>query len=471
MFAALCLMTALALTSGQPAQTPGAVAQGWSEELPVVFRELRARPEAEFIREWGAAYDRYQARLEAAIAQQNLDRAAADRLRQRLLYEWARGRAAWPEQHAQAVRDPDFQESAAYWDFIDVVELDRADLLDLPEYAAFLLGRLHARRDALIEAERVTLDPEAVRLTAELAEAGRAEQAAISCFYVHRAVSDHLDDHGADGWPEAAGAALDACPGEQSDALRAELAEARAERQGHRIEIYKTAGPVSLEAHVFPAVSSGEAEAAPALVWFHGGGWYQGSWAWCGVCEIFKEAGYTVVQVEYRLGARHGTGIAEAVEDAADAVAWVRENADTLNVDAARVYAGGFSAGGHLALTTALLQPAGAPGRPDAAVGVSACTDLTSSYWTLERAGGAQAAAALSPVTADPAGAPPVVLVQAMDDRLCPHAPAADLIGGLRAGGARAELVSLEDGGHFGLYRDREAYERARDAVLAFLGE
>ncbi len=469
------LLAAIALAAVQPGEpapelaTPEQVSQAWGEELPVLFRALRQRREAGFISEWGAAYDRHQIALEAAIGAHEIAPETADRLRQRLLYEWARGRAAWPEQHAQATRNPDFHASASYWDFVDLVELDRPDLLDLPEYAAFMLGRLHARRDALITAGRVLLDPQALRLTAELAEAGRADDPAIACFYVRHAVSEHLDDHGADGWPEAADAALGACPGAESDVLRAELADAQGERQGHRIETYKTAGPVSLEAHVFPAES--DTKAAPALVWFHGGGWFQGSWAWCGVCEVFKEAGYTVVQVEYRLGSRHGTGIGEAVEDAADAVAWVRENAEALNVDPARVYAGGFSAGGHLALTTALLQPADAPGRADAAAGFSACADLTSSYWTVERAGGAEAAARLSPVEADPAGAPPVVLVQAMDDQLCAHAPASALIEGLRAEGARAELVSLEGGGHFGLYRDRGAYERARDRVLTFLGK
>ena len=462
--AAVAVLSAHAQPAAEPA--PAEVAEAWSAELPRVFRELRAEPEAAFVQAWGEAYDRYNAALNAALRAHDISHGDAERLRHRLLYEWARGRAAWPEQHAQATGDPDFEESARYWDFVDVLELDRPDLLALPEYAAFMVGRLHARRDALVDVGRIALDPEAVRLTAELAEAERADDAEIACFYVRHAVEEHIGDHGADGWPATADRALDRCPGEATDTLRADLAEARADREGHLIEIYKRVGPVALEAHVFPA----EAEGAPAMVWFHGGGWYQGSWSWCGVCEVFKEAGYTVVQVEYRLGARHATGIAEAVADAGDAVAWVRANADEFDIDPARIYAGGFSAGGHLALTTGLLTAPGSPERPDAVVGFSACADLTDAYWTLERAGRSMAAG-LSPVNADMAGAPPVMMVQARDDRLCRHDAAETLIGALHAAGRTAELVSFDDGGHFGLYRDDTAYETARSRALSFLSE
>ena len=463
-FAALALLASQP-SAPSPTPTPDAVAEKWSEELPVLFRALRQQREAAFIEGWGAAYDRFQGELEAAINAHDVAPREAEALRQRLLYEWARGRAAWPEQHAEATGDLGFEESGAYWNFVDVLDLGRADLLELPEYAAFMLGRLHARRDALIESGRIPLDPEAVRLSAELAEAARAENPAIACFYVRHAVSEHLEDHGADGWPDAADEALNSCPGEDADALRAELAEARAEREGHRIETYKTAGPVSLEAHIFAAGT----DEAPALVWFHGGGWYQGSWAWCGVCEIFKEAGYTVVQVEYRLGSRHGTGIGEALEDAGDAVAWVRENAETLNVDPARVYAGGFSAGGHLAVATATVLGPDAPGRPAAAAGFSACTELSDHYWTEARAGGTEAARALSPARAAADDAAPLILVQGTHDRLCGYEPASGLVADLKAQGVRADLVTLDEGRHFEIYRDRDAYERARERVLDFL--
>lgn len=96
------------------------------------------------------------------------------------------------------------------------------------------------------------------------------------------------------------------------------------------------------------------------LVAFHGGGWVEGSpqmWEKFGLA--LAPHGITVFGPAYRLlGQEHPTrSLWDLVEDAHAAFAWVHANADEFSLDPARIGAAGGSAGGHLALSLALLPP------------------------------------------------------------------------------------------------------------------
>jgi len=93
----------------------------------------------------------------------------------------------------------------------------------------------------------------------------------------------------------------------------------------------------------------------PALVYLHGGGWILGSaWQTDVVCRRLADVtGSVVASVDYRLAPEHPAP--GPVEDCYAALAWVVDNADTLDVDAADVALGGQSAGGNLAAAVALM--------------------------------------------------------------------------------------------------------------------
>lgn len=121
-----------------------------------------------------------------------------------------------------------------------------------------------------------------------------------------------------------------------TEPLRAAVADMLAQSQGHRIETYKTIDGVTLEAHVFAPTSADGP--SPALVWFHGGSWNSGSWAHCPtVCRAARDRNYVVIQVEYRTDERFASGPLAMIEDARDAVGWVRAHAAELGVNPARV--------------------------------------------------------------------------------------------------------------------------------------
>lgn len=86
------------------------------------------------------------------------------------------------------------------------------------------------------------------------------------------------------------------------------------------------------------------ATGAPVVVWFHGGGLVAGSKA---VPAALANKGFVVVAANYRLAPKAKSP--EYVEDAAAAVAWAFDNAETYGGSRKLVFVSGHSAGGYLA--------------------------------------------------------------------------------------------------------------------------
>ena len=103
--------------------------------------------------------------------------------------------------------------------------------------------------------------------------------------------------------------------------------------------------------------------AMPVILYFHGGGWviadknvYDG-----GARGLSKQAQAVVVSVDYRQAPEHK--FPAAWDDALAAYRWVLEKADSLGGDAMRIALAGESAGGNLAVATAIAaRDAGLPG-------------------------------------------------------------------------------------------------------------
>ncbi len=93
---------------------------------------------------------------------------------------------------------------------------------------------------------------------------------------------------------------------------------------------------------------------APALVFFHGGGWVIGDLeSHDVVCRKLADEGrLIVISVDYRLAPEHK--FPAAVDDSIAATQWIADNAGQLGIDAARLTVGGDSAGGNLAAVVAI---------------------------------------------------------------------------------------------------------------------
>jgi acetyl esterase len=103
-------------------------------------------------------------------------------------------------------------------------------------------------------------------------------------------------------------------------------------------------------------------EAAPLLVFYHGGGWTIGDLdTHDALCRLTcRDAGVHVLSIDYRLAPEHAAPA--AVDDAYAAFRWAHEQAAELGAIPGQVAVGGDSAGGNLAAVVCLLaRDAGAP--------------------------------------------------------------------------------------------------------------
>ncbi|KAF3931635.1 hypothetical protein ABW20_dc0104269 [Dactylellina cionopaga] len=93
----------------------------------------------------------------------------------------------------------------------------------------------------------------------------------------------------------------------------------------------------------------------PVFVNFHGGGMSIGSgtddarWA----KDVIQQLGAVFVSVEYRLAPEHA--FPTAVQDCADAILYLAENAEELCLDKYKIVVSGFSSGGNLVFTAPIL--------------------------------------------------------------------------------------------------------------------
>ena len=111
----------------------------------------------------------------------------------------------------------------------------------------------------------------------------------------------------------------------------------------------------TIRARLYHPFEPSWAEPAPALVYYHGGGFTVGSVdTHDALCRMFaRDAQCVVLSVDYRLAPEHK--FPTAVHDAFDALSWLHANAGLYGVDASRIAVGGDSAGGTLATVCAVL--------------------------------------------------------------------------------------------------------------------
>lgn len=84
----------------------------------------------------------------------------------------------------------------------------------------------------------------------------------------------------------------------------------------------------------------------PAFVWFHGGGITAGDKKFFPQKLSNKKNGFVLICPNYRLSPKIKAW--EAIDDTAEAVAWVFNNAEKFGIDKTKIFIGGHSAGGYL---------------------------------------------------------------------------------------------------------------------------
>lgn len=186
--------------------------------------------------------------------------------------------------------------------------------------------------------------------------------------------------------------------------------------------LYATRDGGDLLAHVF-APQGTSSTLRPAIVFFHGGFWDAAMVTqFVPHCHHFASRNAVSIAFETRISSKHGTGPIEALEDARNALEWLRDNAAPLGIDTSQVVFAGGAGGAWLALVLAMKQDKhAAPAiSPKAAVLFSALVNTSPKGQLSERFPDSKMAKLLSPTSLLRRKLPPMIFMHGKADRVAP---------------------------------------------------
>jgi predicted acyl esterase/acetyl esterase/lipase len=236
--------------------------------------------------------------------------------------------------------------------------------------------------------------------------------------------------------------------------------------------IYKKIDDRELEMHLFyPDGHNPADDRRSAFLFIHGGGWAGGEpLRFYSFAKHFAGLGMVTASIQYRLWDRSGKGntVFDCVKDGRSAVRYLRENADVLGIDPDKIVIAGGSAGGHVAVSTALFDEVNESTdnleiscRPDLMVLLNPVIDTSEAGYGKARIG--ERWKELSPVHHVKPGLPPAIIFHATGDQVVPYAGAKVFHESSLALGNESELVDYEGGWHGYFIFDLKLY----DAVIS----
>ena len=118
--------------------------------------------------------------------------------------------------------------------------------------------------------------------------------------------------------------------------------------------LYKEVDSTLLYLTVYTPKAIDKTKNNPAMIFFFGGGWNNGSTKqFKRHAEYFVQRGLVCFLVDYRVASRNKTTPFEALKDAKSAMRYIKAHAQNFNIDPDKLIVSGGSAGGYLAAATA----------------------------------------------------------------------------------------------------------------------
>ena len=218
--------------------------------------------------------------------------------------------------------------------------------------------------------------------------------------------------------------------------------------------VYKTLDGVTLKLHVYNPTNFDTQTMHNAIIFFHGGGWNNGSHkAFKRQSMYFASRGMVAISAEYRLKNTHGTTPYDAVEDAKSAIRYVRANAHKFKINPNTITAGGGSAGGHLAASCGLLkmwdnsaEDLTVSSKPNALVLLNPVLDLGPDHYAHKRFG--KDFKLISPIQNISKNAPPTLILVGTEDRILPVPTVKKYQSIMESFDNRCDVVLYQDQGH-----------------------
>lgn len=234
---------------------------------------------------------------------------------------------------------------------------------------------------------------------------------------------------------------------------------------GAVVETFKTVDGTKLNLYVFYPPGHKPADKRPAIVFFFGGGWTNGSpGQFEQHCRHLAERGMVAITADYRVASRNQVKAVSCVADAKSAIRYVRKEAARLGIDSNRIAAGGGSAGGHLAACTGVIAGLDESGEDASISSVPNAMALFNPAVVLGRVEGLTPAneekinslqdrlgvepKSLSPFHHVKRGAPPTIVFHGKADTTVPYATAEMFAKAMKDAGNRCELMGYDEQAH-----------------------
>jgi len=261
------------------------------------------------------------------------------------------------------------------------------------------------------------------------------------------------------------------------------------ELPGAKVETYKTVGDVKLNLYIFEPAGHKPSDKTPAIVFFFGGGWTNGSpTQFEQQCQHLAERGMVAITADYRVASRQQVKAVSCVADAKSAIRYVRQNAAKLGVDPNRIAAGGGSAGGHIAACTGVLtgfdestEDAKISSVPNALALFNPAVVLAP-VESLPQIDAAKVSSLADRMGVEPQklspyhnvhkGVPPTIIFHGQADTTVPYQTVEMFAKAMEAAGNKCRLVGYEGQKHgFFNYGRGEYYQKTLDELDKFLVE
>jgi acetyl esterase/lipase len=215
-------------------------------------------------------------------------------------------------------------------------------------------------------------------------------------------------------------------------------------------QFYAKRSGVSLRAVVYRPEGWKPREQRPAVVIFHGLGWTKGQPEWSEkYARHYQSKGLVSISAQYRVAEGPTITPVHSIDDARDAIRWVRANSVALGINPQKVAVHGLSTGGHLALAAAMFQGNSSVSPiPNALILYSPAVDIGTNPTFQQLLGEKTPATSVSPMANVRSGLPPTIILQGDSDTVTPFAGAKTFCEKMTAAGNRCELNRYMYVGH-----------------------
>lgn len=252
--------------------------------------------------------------------------------------------------------------------------------------------------------------------------------------------------------------------------------EMAAKLEPSRQVVFKVSDNRELYLHVFEPDDWRPRDRRACLLVIHGGGWGGGEpRRMYPFADHFRRLGMVGISLHYRrLNAKQGTSVFDCVADARSAVRFIRSHASTLGIDPDRLVVSGASAGGHLAVGTAVFDEVNdqsddleVPCSPAALVLLFPVIDTSAAGYGQAKIGDRWRE--LSPLLHVDDQVPPTLIFHGSADNVTPLAGAKQFTARMSAAGNACQLEVHPNGKHGYLMFDRQLFEKTLARMEQFL--